>query len=164
VEVHALRIEIEDRVDRARLRFRTMLANAEAAADRASQERPVGFQLTNSMVFAMKYMNRAGGFLEAVSIVLPELGEELIDEFEAFAEKLEVLQEARGEAERRGISERRAQSDRRGWERRLGRDRRRLPVEVATDRRQGLDRRSEADRRTGKIRELADRRLRALHR
>lgn len=155
---------MEDRVERARLRFKGMLANAEAAADRASHERPVGLQLSSSMVLAMKYMNRAGGFLEAVSIVLPELGAELIDEFEVFAAKIELSQAAHGDGERRGVFVRRARSDRRGWERRLGRDRRRQSVEVATELRKGLERRTEPDRRTGKIRELADRRLRALHR
>ncbi len=153
---------MEDRVQRAQLRFRGMLANAEAATDEASKERPVGLQLSSSMVSAMKYMNRAGGFLEAISIVLPELGAELIDEFEAFAKKIDGLQATRGDGERRADSVRRAQSDRRGWDRRLGRDRRCRSLEVTTDQRQGVERRNE-DRRTGKIRELADRRLRALH-
>ena len=155
---------MEDRVQRARLRFKDMLASAEAATDEVSKERPVGSQLSGSMVSAMKYMNRTGGFLEAVGIVLPELGTELIDEFEAFAVKIDRLHAARADGERRADSSRRARSDRRGWERRLGHDRRGHTVEVATDLRQGAERRAEADRRTGKIRELADRRLRALHR
>lgn len=155
---------MEDRVQRARLRFKGMLANAEAAADKAAEERPVGLQLSTSMVSAMKFMNQAGGFLEAVSIVLPELGAELLDEFEAFAAKIEALQATQGDGERRAAAARRARSDRRGWDRRLDRDRRRHSVVVAMERRQGVDRRAESDRRTGKIRELADRRLRALHR
>ena len=154
----------EDRIDRAWRRFKSMLASAEAAADKASQEPPVGLLLSSSMVAAMKFMNRAGGFLEAVSIVHPELGAELIDEFEAFAAKIEVLQASHGDGERRFAAPRRARSDRRGWDRRLGRDRRRHTVAVANERRAGEERRAEADRRTGKIRELADRRLRALHR
>jgi hypothetical protein len=141
-----------------------MLASAEAAADQASQEQPVGLLLSSSMVTAMKFMNRAGGFLEAVSIIHPELGAELIHEFEAFAATIEVLQAAHGDGERRFASPRRARSDRRGWDRRLGRDRRRHLVEVPDERRVGAERRAEVDRRTGKIRELADRRLRALHR
>ena len=154
---------MEDRGQRARERFHGMLASAEAAADRASLERPVGLQLSSPMLTAMKFMNRAGGFLEAVSIVLPELGAELLGEFEAFAAKIEALQAEQGDGERRLAAARRARSDRRGWDRRLGRDRRRRAAEVATDRRQGVERRTEPDRRTGRIRELADRRLRALH-
>lgn len=163
-EAHALATEMEDRVQRGRLRFESLLASAEEAADKASQERQLGPQLTSSMVTAMKFMNRAGGFLEAVSIVLPELGAELIDEFEAFAAKIEGLQATQGGGERRIPQARRAETDRRGWDRRLGRDRRRHSMEVATERRVGLERRADPDRRTGRIRELADRRLRALHR
>ena len=140
-----------------------MLASAEAAAVKASRERPAGLFLSSSMVAAMKFMNRAGGFLEAVSIVDPALGAELIDEFEAFAAKIGVLQASHGDGERRFASPRRARSDRRGWDRRLG-DRRHDRVEVASERRVGVERRGEADRRTSKIRELADRRLRSLHR
>jgi hypothetical protein len=164
VEGHALETKMEDRVERARLRFNGLLANAETAFDEASREHPPGLQLSSAMVLAMKYMNRAGGFLEAVGIVLPDLGAELIDEFEAFAAKIEELQAAQGDGDRRGFSARRARSDRRGWDRRLGHDRRRLSLEVIADRRHGVERRAEVDRRTGKIRELADRRLRALHR
>jgi hypothetical protein len=155
---------MEDRVLRARMRFKGLLASAEAAADRASQDHPLGLQLSSSMVTAMKYMNRAGGFLEAVSIVLPELGAEFIDEFEAFATKIEALQVVHGGPDRRVAPTRRARSDRRGWDRRLGRDRRRNAIEVPAERRMGVERRTDDDRRTGKIRELADRRLRAIHR
>jgi hypothetical protein len=155
---------MEDRVEHARHRFKSLLASAEAAANRASQEHPVGFVISTSMVSAIKFMNRAGGFLEAVSIVLPELGAELIDEFEAFAEKIEALQTAHTDAERRIASGRRAPSDRRGWERRISNDRRRHSLGVATDRRLGAQRRTDADRRTGEMRGLADRRLRSLHR
>ena len=132
---------MEDRVEHARQRFKSLLASAEAAADRVSQEHPVGFIISNSMVSAIKFMNRAGGFLEAVSIVLPELGAELIDEFEAFAAKIEALQATHTDAERRSHS-----------------------IAVSTDRRLGAERRTDADRRTGEMRELADRRLRSLHR
>jgi hypothetical protein len=155
---------MEDRVEHVRRRFKSLLASAEAAADKASQEHPVGYVISTSMVSAIKYMNRAGGFLEAVSLVLPELGAELIDEFEAFAAKIEALQATHRDGERRLASARRAPSERRAWERRFGRDRRLHPVLVATDRRQGADRRNEADRRTGELREQADRRLRSVHR
>jgi hypothetical protein len=156
---------MEDRVERARQRFKSLLASAEIAADRASKEHLVGLQISSSTVAAIKFMNRAGGFLEAVSIVLPDLGAELIDEFEAFAAKIEVLQTAHTEAERRIASSRRAPSDRRGWERRFGRERRHQSLPVPTDRRASAVRRSDADRRTGEMRELADRRLRSsLHR
>jgi len=155
---------IEDRVEHARQRFKSLLASAEAAADRVSQEHPVGFIISNSMVSAIKFMNRAGGFLEAVSIVLPELGAELIDEFEAFAAKIEALQATHTDAERRIASGRRAPSDRRGWDRRFGHERRSHSIAVSTDRRLGAERRTDADRRTGEMRELADRRLRSLHR
>jgi hypothetical protein len=152
----------EDRIERVRRRFKGMLASAEAAVDRASQERPVGYLLSRSMVAAMKFMNRAGGFLEAVSILHPELGAELIDDFEAFAARVDVLPAAQDE--RRFAAPRRARSDRRGWDRRLAHDRRTHTMNVASERRVGDERRAEADRRTGKIRELADRRLRAIRR
>jgi hypothetical protein len=155
---------MEDRVERARQRFKSLLASAEIAADRASKEHPVGIQISSSMVGAIKFMNRAGGYLEAVSIVLPDLGAELIDEFEAFATKIEVLQTAHTDAERRIASSRRAPSDRRGWDRRFGHERRSHSIEVPADRRQGAERRTDADRRTGELRELADRRLRSIHR
>jgi hypothetical protein len=155
---------MEDRVQRARQRFRDMLASAQAAADQAAEDSPVGVQLSSSMLSAMKFMNRAGGFLEAVGIVHPELGAELIAEFEAFAARIEIVQSAHSDGERRVASIRRAHSDRRSWDRRLGRDRRRHAVEVAAERRLSMERRTAADRRTGKIRELADRRLRSLHR
>jgi hypothetical protein len=154
----------EDRIDRARRRFKAMLANAEDAADRASQEHPAQLLLSGSLVTAMKFMDRAGGFLEAVSIIHPELGAELTSRFESFAAKIEYLQASHGDVERRFATPRRARSDRRGWDRRLGRDRRRQIVEVVSERRVSVERRDETDRRTGKIRELADRRLRALHR
>lgn len=155
---------MEDRVERARRRFKGMLASAETAADTASREHPSGLQLSSSLVLAMKYMNRAGGFLEAVSIVLPDLGAELIDEFEAFAAKIEALQATHRDGERRISMARRAPSDRRGWDRRFGHDRRHHTVEVTVDRRQSADRRTDKDRRTGEMRELADRRMRAVHR
>ena len=85
---------MEDRVQRARQRFRDMLESAQAAAGQAAGEHPVGVQLSSSMLSAMKFMNRAGGFLEAVGIVNPELGAELLAEFEAFAAKIEVPLEA----------------------------------------------------------------------
>jgi hypothetical protein len=154
---------MEDREERVRLRFDWMLASAEGAADEAAQERAAGLQLSSSMVSAIKYMNRAGGFLEAISIVLPDLGAELIDEFETFAEKIDRLQTVQADADRRATPSRHPTSDRRGWDRRLGRDRRRHSLDVTADQRRGPDRRTEADRRTGKLRELADRRLRALH-
>ncbi len=154
----------EDRVDRTRQRFKAMLASAEEAADNASREHPVGVQLSHSMVSAIKFMNRAGGYLEAVSIVLPELGAELIDEFEAFAAKIDGLNVAHRDGERRIAQARRAPSDRRAWDRRFGHDRRHHSVAVALDRRQGAERRTDQDRRTGQMRQLADRRLRALHR
>jgi hypothetical protein len=156
---------MEDRIQRARRRFKAMLANAEETADRAALEPPSGLYPSSAAIAAAKAMNRAGGFLEAVSIVVPELGAELIDEFETFALKVEGLSHpATGDGERRIATGRRSRGDRRAWDRRLGRDRRRHPVAVAVDRRQASDRRALEERRTGKIRELADRRLRAVHR
>ena len=140
-----------------------MLAAADEAADRAALERPAGGQLSTSMLSAIKAMNRAGGFLEAVSISFPELGAELIDDFERFASKVDALSRAAVHDGDRREAGRREVSDRRGWDRRMGRDRRRHQVEVAVDRRVLPDRRSDAERRTGRIRELADRRLRAIH-
>ncbi|MDQ6917950.1 MAG: hypothetical protein M3Z98_01195 [Candidatus Dormibacteraeota bacterium] len=111
----------------------------------------------------MKFMNRAGGFLESISIVLPELGGELIDEFEAFAARIDGLSATDRSGERRMAESRRAPSDRRARERRFGRERRHQSIAVALDLRRGAERRIDRDRRTGAMRELADRRLRALH-
>lgn len=145
------------------MRFKAMMTAAGEAADRASLERQVGSHPSSSMLAAIKAMNRAGGFLEAVGIMLPELGAELIDEFESFAARVDGLSRtAVQDAERREAA-RRGVSDRRGWDRRMGRDRRRRQIEVTEDRRLLGDRRSAIDRRTGRVRELADRRLRALH-
>ena len=156
---------MEDRIERARQRFRAMLASAEEAAEKAARERPAWLNTSAASIAAAKAMNRAGGFLEAVSIAIPELGAELIDEFEAFALKVEGFsQPSQLEGERRIASSRRSLGDRRAWDRRLGRDRRRRSLAIAVDRRQSSDRRALDERRTGKIRELADRRLRAVHR
>ena len=140
-----------------------MLAAAEEAADRASLERTVGTHPSGSMLAAIKAMNRAGGFLEAVGIMLPELGAELIDEFEAFAARVDRLSSTVNQDAERREAARRAVTDRRGWDRRMGWDRRRHTVEVAEDRRLIFDRRKALDRRSGRVRELADRRLRAVH-
>ena len=156
---------MEDRIERARLRFKSMLESAELAADWAAQDRPGVLQPSNLMVAAVKAMNRAAGFLEAVSIVLPELGPELLDEFETFATRVESLfQATEANAERRIAGGRRSRDDRRAGDRRLGHDRRRHSMETAVERRLTPGRRADPDRRTGKIRQLADRRWRAVTR
>ena len=156
---------MEDRSQRARLRFKSMLESAELAADWAAQDRPSVLQPSSLMVAAVKAMNRAAGFLEAVSIVLPELGPELLDEFETFATKVESLfQATEANAERRIAGGRRSRDNRRAGDRRLGHDRRRHSMEKAVERRLTPGRRAEPDRRTGKIRQLADRRWRAVTR
>ena len=156
---------MEDRIERARLRFKSMLESAELAADWAAQDRPGVLQPSNLMVAAVKAMNRAAGFLEAVSIVLPELGPELLDEFETFAARLESQFAAtEANAEGRIAGGLRSRDDRRAEDRRLRHDRRRHWMEMAVERRLTLDRRAEPDRRIGKIRELADRRWRAVQR
>jgi len=139
-----------------------MLASARAATDEAVDERPVEVQLSSSMLTAMRFMNRAGGFLEAVGIMNPELGAELLAEFESFVAKIEVIQADNADAERRAALARRARNDRRAWERRLDHDRRRHSVPVAAERRVSSERRADTDRRTGRVRELADRRLRSV--
>jgi hypothetical protein len=151
---------LEDRVLRARIRFKSMLAGAEEAADRAALERP-GLVGSNATLIAMKAMNRAGGFLEAVSIVLPELGAELLDEFETFAARLHNLSQAAPDGSEPRTLTQSMPGDRRGWDRRLVHDRRRHQLEVAVDRRLTSERRADLDRRTGRMRELADRRFRA---
>ena len=72
---------MEDPIQRARLRFKSILESAEQAADWAVQDRPGIARPTSLVVIATKAMNRATGFLEAVSIVVPELGPELLEEF-----------------------------------------------------------------------------------
>ena len=154
---------MEDRTQRARLRFMNMLENAEVATAWAAQDPPSVVQPSSLMLAAMKAMNRAGGFLEAVSIVLPELGPELLDEFESFASKVDSLSITnQPDGELRIPGARHSSDDRRAGDRRLAHDRRGRWMEVSVDRRRTPDRRAESDRRTGKIRELADRRWRAV--
>jgi hypothetical protein len=154
---------VEDRTQRARLRFMNMLENAEVAAAWATQDPPSVVQPSSLMLAATKAMNRAVGFLEAISIVLPELGPELLDEFESFASKVDSLSTTnQPDGERRIPGARRSSDDRRAGDRRLRHDRRRHLMAVAVERRRTPDRRAEPDRRTGKIREYADRRWRAL--
>ena len=142
-------------------RFQGMLMSAELAAERSAQERPGILQSPHLMVASTKAMNQAVGFLEAVSIAIPELGPELLDEFEAIASRLESLAiaiQANGDRRRAG-----AVDDRRVRGRRLGHDRRNDSIAIAVERRLAPNRRGRGlDRRTGKIRDLADRRWRAI--
>jgi hypothetical protein len=152
---------VEDRIERARLRFMSLLESAELAADWAAQDRPSVLPPASLMVAAVKAMNRAAGFLEAVSIVLPELGPELLSQFETFGARVESKFQA---TERRISGGGRSRDDRRARDRRLGPDRRRHSMATAVERRLTPGRRADPDRRTGKIRELADRRWRAVQR
>lgn len=151
---------MEDRLERATLRFRSMLDSAEQAAQWAAQDRTGVVQPSSLMVVAVKAMNRAGGFLEALSILAPELGLELIEEFETFAARVEGLNQATRAA--KGAAG--GRDDRRAADRRLRHDRRRRWLTVAVEQRTIPDRRAQWDRRSGKIRELADRRWRSLQR
>jgi hypothetical protein len=149
---------VEDRIQRARLRFKSMLESAVLAADFAAKDRPSVIQPSSLAATTVKAMNRAAGFLEAVSIVLPELGPELLDEFETIAVKVDSLLQA---TERRTAGGHLARDDRRASDRRLGQDRRRHSIAIAVERRLTPGRRAELDGRAVKIRELADRRWRA---
>ena len=156
---------MEEQIERTRLRFKSMLESAEQAAQWAAQDRPGVLQPSSLMVAAAKAMNRAGGFLEAVIILAPELGPELLDEFESFAVKVESqFQATQAAGERRTAGARRSRDDRRAGNRRLSHDRRYHSLQIAVERRLTLDRRGDPDRRTGKIRELADRRWSAIQR
>ncbi|HEY8952891.1 MAG TPA: hypothetical protein VIP78_10060 [Candidatus Dormibacteraeota bacterium] len=134
--------------------------SAELAAERAALDRLGGVQSSNLMA-AIKAMNRAGGYLEAVSVIFPELSVELLEEFEVFATRLDSLTlaaQANGERRRTG-----ARDDRRGWNRRLTHERRHQSMTIAVERRLTSRRRTEPDRRgTGRLPELADRRWRAV--
>ena len=147
---------MEDRIQRTQLRFKSMLESAELAADWAAEDRPSVLQPSSLAAATVKAMNRAAGFLEAISIVLPELGPELLDEFETSARRVESLFQA---TERRIVGGGHSRDDRRTWDRRLGHDRRRHSMEMAVERRFTPSRRAAPDRRAGKIRELADRPL-----
>ena len=154
---------MDERAEKAKRRFENMLADARAAVAEASGGIPSGELSPRALLVATKALNRAGGFLEAVSITLPELGLELIEQFEAFAAEVDQPSATPPpEVERRAGSGRRLANDRRGWERRLGHDRRRHHVQVLTDRRASSERRAQIDRRTGHAREMADRRFRSL--
>lgn len=150
-----------DLAQRLQQRFQGMLMSAELAAERSAQERPGILQSPHLMVASTKAMNQAVGFLEASKMVIPELGPELLDEFEAIASRLESLAiaiQANGDRRRADAGD-----DRRAGDRRLGYDRRHDSMAMAVERRLAPDRRGRGlDRRTGKIRELADRRWRAM--
>ncbi|HEY8954057.1 MAG TPA: hypothetical protein VIP78_16045 [Candidatus Dormibacteraeota bacterium] len=149
-----------DRTQRVRLRFEDMLMSAELAAEQAAQERPGIRQPSTLMLATTKAVNRAGGFLDAVSIVLPHLRPELLDAFETLMSRVDSLSLAtRANGERRSA---RATDDRRARDRRKGYDRRHHSMALAVERRLIPIRRAAPDRRTAKIRELADRRLRAV--
>jgi hypothetical protein len=144
---------------RVRIGFQDMLMSTELAAERAALDRLGGVQSSN-LTAATREMNRACGYLEAVSLVLPELSLELREEFELFATRLDRLTlaaQANGERRRPG-----ARSDRRGWSRRVRYERRHDSMTMAVERRLTPGRRTEPDRRrTGRLPELADRRWRA---
>ena len=150
---------MEDRIERARLRFKSLLESAELAADWAAKDRPSTIPPSELAAATVKAMNRAAGFLEAVSIVLPELGPELLNEFEICGARLESRFQA---SERRIVGGHQSRDDRRARDRRLGHDRRHRSMEIAVERRVISGRRAEPDRRTGRIREFADRRWRAV--
>jgi len=142
-----------------------MLADARAAVADANNDLPSGSIAPPVLLTASKALNRAGGFLEAISLTQPELGLELIEEFEAFAAEVDALTAAaaiHADDERRATTGRRLTNDRRGWDRRLGRERRYRHIRVLAERRSNGDRRTRDDRRTGHARELADRRFRSL--
>jgi len=160
---------LDERAEKAKRRFENMLADARAALAEASGGIPSGNLSPRALLGATKALNRAGGFLEAVSIAQPELGLELIEEFEAFAAEVDQLSASFSpegsippQEEQRSTSERRLTNDRRGWDRRLGRERRHQHLQVLTDRRARSERRTRVDRRTGHAREMADRRFRSL--
>ena len=149
-----------DQTQRVRIRFQDMLMSAELAAERAALDRLGGIQSSNLMA-ATKAMNRAGGYLEAVSVVFPKLSFELLEEFEVFATRLDSIAlaaQASGERRKAGSGD-----DRRGWNRRLRHERRHHSMTMADERRFTSGRRAVPDRRrTGKLPELADRRWRAV--
>jgi hypothetical protein len=149
-----------DRIQRVRLRFEDLLMSAELAAEQAAQGRRGIPQPPTLMLATVKAASRAGGFLEAVSIVLPDLRPELLDEFETLMSRVDSLSlSIRANGERRSA---RAPDDRRARDRRMRYDRRYHSMASAVERRLTPSRRAEPDRRTAKIRELADRRLRAV--
>jgi hypothetical protein len=153
---------LDERAEKARVRFEAMLADARAALSEASQELPAGSVEPRVLLTASKALNRAGGFLEAVSITMPDIGLELIAEFEAFAAEVDDLSATVHPEEQRATTGRRVTNDRRGWDRRLGRERRHQLLQVMVERRARGDRRDRVERRTGHARELADRRFRSL--
>jgi hypothetical protein len=149
-----------DRTQRVQLRFEDLLMSAELAAEQAAQERRGIPRPSSLMLATAKAVSRASGFLEAVSIVLPDLRPELLDEFETLMSRVDGLALSIGaNGERRSA---RAPDDRRARDRRMTYDRRHHSMALAVERRLTPSRRAKPDRRTAKIRELADRRLRAV--
>ena len=154
---------MEEPNERVRQRFKSMLESAVTAADWVAEDRPSVLETSSLMVAAVKAMNRAAGFLEAITIVIPELGPELLDQFEMFGARVEGQIRAReAGVERRVSGERSNRDDRRADDRRLRYDRRQSWIGAAVERRRTPDRRVEMDRRTGRSREFADRRWRGI--
>ena len=105
---------MDERTDRLRRRFESMLSDARAAiADAAPDPLRPRWRAT-SLLATAKALNRAGGFLEAVAIVFPELGLELIDRFEEVARDVERIHDVpAGQWVTRAASDRRSEDDRR---------------------------------------------------
>ena len=70
---------MDERAEKAKRRFENMLADARAAVAEASGGIPSGELSPRALLVATKALNRAGGFLEAVSITLPELVRGMVD-------------------------------------------------------------------------------------
>ena len=109
---------MDERVDRLRRRFESMLADVRAAIDASAPDRSSPGPRATSLLASAKALNRAGGFLEAVAIAFPQLGLELIGRFEEVAREVHFVPDVPAE---RWVT--RATMDRRaGAERRLSED------------------------------------------
>lgn len=148
---------MDNRSGRARLRFQGMLADARAAL-KSSEAQPDRAEQAKAILTAVKALNRAGGFLEAISMTQPDLGSDLIQEFESFAREVDALSgEPTQRWPARTVQDRRERQDRRDQDRRLEVDRRTQELAVVAERRVGSERRT-GERRTGPRRMLTDRR------
>ncbi len=151
---------MDERAERARRRFDGLLNDARAVIRETSQGQSRHRPSAASLLAAVRAMNRAGGFLEAIGIAFPDTGRELIVEFESFAREVEeAYMTPVAEWVIRARSERRAGGDRRMVEQRSVEDRRTLNLEVVAERRVGIDRREAADRRMAERRVSPERRF-----
>lgn len=151
---------MDERAEIGRRRFRRVIEDARAVIRDTADGQSLAHRSTTSLLVAVKAMHRAGGFLEAIILAYPDLGKDLIAEFEQFAFEVErVYGMPVGDWVRRDATDRRAEADRRDARQRSDTERRAMKLEVLVERRTGVERRGLEDRRGDDRRLVPDRRF-----